>query len=53
MKFKVFSFCLLFVWALSVNLIFNGQDHRYHEIAKAQAQEILRSHTSSTLVVNS
>ncbi|ACZ12181.1 hypothetical protein [Sulfurospirillum deleyianum] len=53
MKFKVFAFGLLCVWCFSVNLIFNGQDHRYTEMAKVQAQEILKSHEQSLLIVHS
>ncbi len=50
MKFKFFAFCLLFVWCFSVNLIFNGKDHRYTEMAKVQAQEILKTHQQSIVI---
>jgi len=52
MKFKLFTFCLLFVWCFSVDLIFNGKTSRYVGIVELQAQEILNAHAQGMLIVS-
>lgn len=50
MKFKLFAFCVLFVWCFSVDFIFNGKTPRYLNIVESHTQEILHAHAQGMML---